>query len=94
MADSGIAYYCYKHDQGCLVQGYRTPNKLACVCYPCSTKNKLFFSNCDWEDVGTFKKDKNGEYNVCLTVNKRDLEWKDEWWKDNVYDYSMKLISE
>ena len=76
-----------------MVQGYKTPNNLTCVCYPCSSK-KLFFSNCDWEDVGTFKKDKNGEYNICLTVDKRDLEWKDEWWKDNVYDYSMKLISE
>jgi len=54
----------------------------------------MFFSNCDWEDIGTFKKDKNGKYNVYFTVDKKDLEWKDEWWKDNLYDYSMKLISE
>ena len=93
MADSGIAYYCYKHHQGCLVQGYKTPNNLTHVCYPGSSK-KLLFSNCAWEDIGTFKKDNNGEYNVYFTVDKRELEWKDEWWKNNVYDYSIKLISE
>ena len=93
MTISGVAYYCYKHDQGCLVEGFKTPNILTCVCYPCSS-SKLIVSNCDWEDIGSFRKDKNGEYMISYSVDKRDLEWKDEWWKDNVYDSGMKLISE
>jgi hypothetical protein len=42
----GLAYYCFKHDQGCLVVGDKIPQKLNKACRDCK--------NCQWEDIGSF----------------------------------------
>lgn len=85
MADSGVAYYCYTHDQGCLVLGNEIPKKLN---YACHSEGKVH--NCSWEDVGSFKKEKTGKIIVSV-IEKED--WKEEWWEKNIYDASMNQIS-
>ena len=88
MADSGVAYYCYTHDQGCLVKGNEIPKKLN---YACDSEGKVH--NCDWEDVGSFKKDTTGEIIVSLVAEIEKENWNEKWWGENVYDVTMKEIS-
>ena len=83
----GLAFYCFRYDQGCLVIGDNIPTKLnkACSNLP----------DCQWEDIGSFKIVKR---NLILSIpsetwfDEQNGSWKIEHFKDNLYDKNMSLI--
>lgn len=83
----GIAFYCFKYDQGCLVIGNDIPNKLNKACSN--------LTNCQWEDIGTFKIVKR---KLIMSIpsekwfDDQNGGWKIEYFKDNLYDKHMNLI--
>ena len=83
----GIAYYCFAHDQGCLIISSDIPKKINKACSNCK--------NCSWEDIGSFKIEKR---NLHLQVP--GTKWFDElaggWliknFKNNLYNKNMDLL--
>lgn len=83
----GIAYYCFKHDQGCLVVGPDIPKNLNKACSN--------LTDCQWEDIGSFYIENRA---LKLSVpnkewfDEQEGGWKIEYFKNNLYDKYMSLI--
>ena len=80
---TGIVYYCFHHNKGCLVCSDKIPKNLEIVCFNECKKN----NNCQWEDIGTFSV-KNAKIVIHESNQSDEL-----FYNNNLYDFSMKPIN-
>lgn len=80
----GIAYYCFTHDQGCLIISRDIPKKINKACSNCK--------NCSWEDVGSFyieKRKLHLHVPNSTWFDEMDGCWKVTDFKKNIFTKSM-----
>ena len=83
---TGIMLYCYKKDEGILIMGKKIPSNIY----------EKLGDYYEWEDIGTFKIDKN----EIVTLYPEDSNWmkdlaggwKNRYFLDNIYDQNMNHI--
>jgi hypothetical protein len=83
----GTMYYCFTHNQGCLIIGNKVPRDINDACIGCS--------NCQWEDIGSFTVSMNLEiHGPTQEVFKNSKEeMQNDYFKNKIYDENMRRIS-
>ena len=85
MTIAGLMMYCFKHNYGCLIQGYIVPKNINKSC--CGNEKK-----CEWEDIGVFKHANN--LNEFHGPNEEWYRiWIDSKLNKNMYDSHMNLMN-
>lgn len=89
MTTSGLMMYCFKHDNGFLIQGNTIPKKINQWC------EGRISNACEWEDVGCFKTttdEKVELYGPEASWYKKRIGWKESYFLENIYDKNMNKL--
>jgi hypothetical protein len=87
---SGTIFYCFAHDQGCLILGDSVPNHLPQVCY--GSENSCA-NDCEWEDIGSFSIHLNGIFSLSCPNYEKSRGWKNSFYLQNLYTSDMQPVT-